>query len=74
MREEFEKWLMKYPLPAEFDGFDALDREQWTAALLAAFDAGAIAMREAILRATPGGNVMDPQAFCDTIRALDINA
>ena len=36
----FEEWFKRYPLPAEIDGMDATDREQWTWALRSAYKTG----------------------------------
>jgi hypothetical protein len=43
----FDEWFKTYPLPAEIDGMDAIDREQWTWALRSAYKTGVMTEREA---------------------------
>ena len=37
----FDEWFQTYPLPAEIDGMDETDRQQWTWALRSAYKTGA---------------------------------
>ncbi len=36
----FDEWFQTYPLPAEIDGMDETDRQQWTWALRSAYKTG----------------------------------
>jgi hypothetical protein len=43
----FDEWFRTYPLPAEIDGMDETDRQQWTWALCSAYKTGMQTEREA---------------------------